>query len=209
MPGFGDQGILLAVAGGTNESFTQMNQLDVYDIATSSWYIQSTSGPTPELRVNPCAVIAAAPDGTSYNIYKFGGQNLIPAEDQTQFNDMWILTLPSFTWIKVDMDNQSVPLGRSGHICNVWDAQMVMVGGYVGANTLTCERPGIYVFDLSELQWVNQFTATSSGADDNAGVTTNMKSDGSGSTGSNNPFNQQPAQLYSKDSPGGLEGSYG
>ena len=209
VPGFGDQGILLAVAGGTNESFTQMNQLDVYDIATSSWYIQSTSGPTPELRVNPCAVIAAAPDGTSYNIHMFGGQNLIPAGNQTQFNDMWILTLPSFTWIKVDMDNQSVPPGRSGHTCNVWDAQMVMVGGYVGANTLTCERPGIYVFDLSALEWVNQFTATSSGADDNAGTSTDLKSDGSGSSGTNNPFNQQPAQLYSKDSVGGLEGSYG
>jgi hypothetical protein len=209
VPGFGEQGILLAVAGGTNESFTQMNQLDVYDIATSSWYIQSTSGPTPALRVNPCAVIAAAQDGTSYNIYMFGGQNLIPAGNQTQFNDMWILTLPSFTWIKVDMDGQSVPLGRSGHTCNVWDSQMVMVGGYTGAGTLTCERPGIYVFDMSALEWVNQFTAQSAGIDDDAGTTTSMKSDSSGSTGSNNPFNQQPAQLSSQNSAGGLEGSYG
>lgn len=214
VPGFGDQGILLAIAGGTNESFTQMNQLDVYDIATSSWYIQSTSGPTPEIRVNPCAVIAAAPDGTSYNIYMFGGQNLIPAGNQTQFNDMWILTLPSFTWIPVDMDGQSVPYGRSGHTCNVWDAQMVMVGGYVGAGTLTCERPGIYVFDLSALEWVNQFTALSSTSMDNDSnkntdtTTTNTKANEENNSESNppNPFNQQPAQI----SPGGgLEGSYG
>lgn len=212
VPGFGDQGILLAIAGGTNESFTQMNQLDVYDIATSSWYIQSTSGPTPEIRVNPCAVIAAAPDGTSYNIYMFGGQNLIPAGNQTQFNDMWILTLPSFTWIPVDMDSQSVPYGRSGHTCNVWDAQMVMVGGYVGAGTLTCERPGIYVFDLSALEWVNQFTALSSTNVDNdsnnKNTDTNTKANEENNSESNppNPFNQQPAQI----SPGGgLEGSYG
>lgn len=212
VPGFGDQGILLAIAGGTNESFTQMNQLDVYDIATSSWYIQSTSGPTPEIRVNPCAVIAAAPDGTSYNIYMFGGQNLIPAGNQTQFNDMWILTLPSFTWIPVDMDGQSVPYGRSGHTCNVWDAQMVMVGGYVGAGTLTCERPGIYVFDLSALEWVNQFTALSSTNVDNdsnnKNTDTNTKANEENNSESNppNPFNQQPAQI----SPGGgLEGSYG
>lgn len=213
VPGFGDQGILLAIAGGTNESFTQMNQLDVYDIATSSWYIQSTSGPTPEIRVNPCAVIAAAPDGTSYNIYMFGGQNLIPAGNQTQFNDMWILTLPSFTWIPVDMDGQSVPYGRSGHTCNVWDAQMVMVGGYVGAGTLTCERPGIYVFDLSALEWVNQFTALSStnvdnDSNNNKNTDTNTKANEENNSESNppNPFNQQPAQI----SPGGgLEGSYG
>ncbi|GIZ48601.1 hypothetical protein CKM354_001165400 [Cercospora kikuchii] len=207
VPGFGEQGILLAIAGGTNETFTQMNNIDVYDIATSSWYIQSTSGPTPEIRVNPCAVIAAAPDGTSYNIYMFGGQNLIPFGNQTQFNDMWILTLPSFTWIKVDTDDQSVPPGRSGHTCNIWDAQMVMVGGYTGDRTLTCETPGIYVFDMSALQWVNQFTALSAGADDDS--RTAQKSDGSDSTGSNNPFNQQPAQKYSAESPGGLEGSYG
>lgn len=213
VPGFGDQGILLAIAGGTNESFTQMNQLDVYDIATSSWYIQSTSGPTPEIRVNPCAVIAAAPDGTSYNIYMFGGQNLIPAGNQTQFNDMWILTLPSFTWIPVDMDGQSVPYGRSGHTCNVWDAQMVMVGGYVGAGTLTCERPGIYVFDLSALEWVNQFTALSStnvdnDSNNNKNTDTNTKSNEENNSESN-PFNQQPAQISSSSPGGGLEGSYG
>ena len=68
VPGFGEQGILLALAGGTESTFTQMNIIDVYDIANSTWYKQSTSGNTPSLRVNPCAVIAAAPDGSSYNI---------------------------------------------------------------------------------------------------------------------------------------------
>lgn len=70
VPGFGDQGILLALAGGTNDTFTQMNNIDVYDIAKSSWYKQSTSGSYPKIRVNPCAVVAAAPDGSSYNICK-------------------------------------------------------------------------------------------------------------------------------------------
>lgn len=162
VPGFGDDDILLALAGGTNETFTQMNNIDVYDIANSTWYKQSTSGSTPEIRVNPCAVIAAAPDGSSYNIYMFGGQNLIPAGNQTQYNDMWILTLPSFTWIKVDQSGQSVPYGRSGHTCNVWDGQMVMVGGYTGDQSLSCDSPGIYVYDLSALEWVNQFTASGS-----------------------------------------------
>lgn len=37
-----------------------MNIIDVYDIANSTWYKQSTSGKTPEYRVNPCAVVAAA-----------------------------------------------------------------------------------------------------------------------------------------------------
>ncbi|KAK4613936.1 Kelch repeat-containing protein [Fulvia fulva] len=207
VPGFGEQGILLALAGGTNESFTQMNQINVYDIANSTWYNQATSGEYPETRVNPCSVIAAAPDGSSYNIYMFGGQNLIPAGNQTQYNDMWILTLPSFTWIKVDQSGQSVPPGRSGHTCNIWDGQMVMVGGYTGANSLTCESPGIYVYDLSTTSWVNQFTATS--AESDSGSTSGRAQADTNGDAEDNPFNQQSAQRYTSDNPGGLEGSYG
>ncbi|KAI7339573.1 kelch repeat protein [Hortaea werneckii] len=220
VPAFGDQGILLALAGGTNDTFTQMNNIDVYDIARSTWYKQSTSGPTPEIRVNPCAVTAAAPDGSSYNIYMFGGQRLQPYGSQEQHDDMWILTLPSFTWIEVDMSGQSVPYGRSGHSCNIWDGQMVMVGGYVG-DQLSCESPGIYVFDLSNCQWVQEFTALSLGKDGSSsasagpGMTGDEDEDSTNSdstfnsTGSNNPLNQQPAQLANGTDAGGLEGSYG
>lgn len=138
-----------------------------------------------------------------------GGQNLIPAGDQTQFDDMWILSVPSFNWIKVDQSGQSVPYGRSGHTCNIWNGQLVSVGGYVG-DQLSCESPAIYVFDLSTLEWKQEFTALSPGADDGSGSET----DNGGpvtvqkSSGSSNPFNQQPEQMASGDDPGGLYGSY-
>lgn len=191
VPGFGEQGILLALAGGTNMSFTQMNQIDVYDIATSTWYRQATDGEYPEMRVNPCAVVAAAADGSSYNVHLYGGQNLLPYGNQIQRDDMWILTLPSFTWIKVDTAGQSNPPPRAGHTCNVWDGQMVVVGGYVGQD-LTCESPGIYVFDLSELKWRTQFEAIS--GDDKT-----------------NQRNQQPSQQKSTEDTNyiGIGGSYG
>ncbi|GAB7360883.1 hypothetical protein MBLNU230_g0869t1 [Neophaeotheca triangularis] len=218
VPGFGDQGILLALAGGTNETFTQMNSIDVYDIATSAWYKQSTSGPTPRIRVNPCAVVAAAPDGSSYNVYMFGGQNLRPFREQIQYDDMWILSIPSFTWIEVDQSDQSVPYGRSGHTCNVWDGQMIMVGGHVEED-LSCESPGIYVFDLSSLQWQQRFTARNPGSVESgsgssgtasASAASASASASSGSGVESNPFNQQPAQLAAdSDDHGGLEGSYG
>ncbi|KAK5170871.1 hypothetical protein LTR04_002607 [Oleoguttula sp. CCFEE 6159] len=161
VPGFGKQGILLGLAGGTNATFTQMNVIDVYDIANSTWYKQATSGKTPEIRVNPCATVAAAPDGSSYNVYMYGGQNLIPAGNQTQYNDMWILTVPSFTWIQVNTSKQAAPPARAGHTCNIWNGQMIVVGGYVG-DQLSCDSPGVYVFDMSALQWVNQYTASGS-----------------------------------------------
>lgn len=116
---------------------------------------------TPPIRVDPCAVVAAAPDGSSFNVYLYGGQNLIPYGNQTQYSDMWILTIPSFTWIQVDMSDQSQPPARAGHTCNLWDGQIVVVGGYVGKD-LSCNSPGIYVFNASSLQWSDTFTALSS-----------------------------------------------
>ncbi|KAI9644856.1 hypothetical protein NHQ30_006883 [Ciborinia camelliae] len=179
VPGWGVDGILLGLAGGTNETFvshewnlnhsswranshkTEMSIIDLYDIASSTWYKQSTSGAAPPIRVDPCAVVAAAPDGSSFNVYLYGGQNLIPYGNQTQYSDMWILTIPSFTWIEVDMSDQSQPPARAGHTCNLWDGQMIVIGGYVGKD-ISCDSPGIYVFNASSLQWSNSFTALSS-----------------------------------------------
>lgn len=163
-----------------------MNVIDVYDVASSTWYKQSTSGRYPVLRVNPCAVAASAPDGTSTNIYMYGGQNLIPPENQTQYGDMWILTIPSFIWIEVDTSEQGAPPARVGHTCNLYDSQMISIGGYNTAG-LSCDT-GVYVFNTANLTWQNNFTALSGG---------DLQS---------NPQNQQVAQQ--KD-PAGLSGSYG
>jgi hypothetical protein len=79
VPGWGPSGVLIGLAGGTDSTFTQdLSKLDVYDIASSEWYHQQTTGDTPAVRVNPCAVIASAPDASSFQIYLFGGQNLQP-----------------------------------------------------------------------------------------------------------------------------------
>lgn len=80
VPGWGASGVLIGLGGGTAEDFVDdMSTLDVYDIANSVWYHQQTTGSPPGVRVNPCAVIASAPDASSFQIYMFGGQNLQPA----------------------------------------------------------------------------------------------------------------------------------
>ncbi|KAF2639983.1 hypothetical protein P280DRAFT_24370 [Massarina eburnea CBS 473.64] len=199
IPGFGDQGTLLGLTGGDNDTFAQMNVIDVYDIAKSTWYKQSTSGTMPKYRVNPCAVVAAAADGSSYNVYMFGGQTLQPAGNQTQYDDMWILSVPAFAWIEVDQSKQSVPYARAGHSCHVWDGQMIVLGGYIDPE-IGCESPGIYSFNMSSLSWGNQFTALTG---DNALQAWDGKADGTG-----NPLAQQ-ANQRGFDSKAGLEGSYG
>lgn len=134
----------------------------MYDIAKSQWTKQATDGPTPKYRVNPCAAVASAADGSSHNIYFFGGQDLIPYGEQKQYDDSWILTLPSFTWIKLDTDGQSVPPARAGHSCEMYGESMVVIGGYVGQE-LSCDSPGIYVFNASGAQWTTGFVAPPKG----------------------------------------------
>jgi hypothetical protein len=127
----------------------------------------------------------------------FGGQNLIPADNQIQKNDMWILSVPSFTWIEVKAQGQ-IPYARAGHACHVWDGQMIVLGGFIDKN-IGCEQPGIYVFNMSSLAWTDQFTALTG----DKALTTY-----SGGESKGNPLAQQ-ANQRGFDSKAGLEGSYG
>ena len=53
-----------------------MNEIDVFDVSSyynasvpaGAWYKQTTSGDTPAPRVDFCAVVASAPDGSSHNV---------------------------------------------------------------------------------------------------------------------------------------------
>jgi len=85
VPGWGTSGVVIGLGGGianpegTTGSFSNdFSTLDVYDIANSTWYHQQTKGEAPSVRVNPCAVLASAPDASSFNLYLYGGQNLVP-----------------------------------------------------------------------------------------------------------------------------------
>jgi len=163
----GKKGVLIGIGGGRSETFTQLNVVDVYDIATSTWYRQATNGPTPKYRVNACAVVASASDFSSHNLYFYGGQNLQPYKEQTQYDDLWILTIPSFTWIEVKSDDEFKPPARAGHTCNIINEQMIAVGGFV-KKELSCDSPGVYVLNLFKAKWETSYSApTGDNADRN------------------------------------------
>jgi len=67
----------------------------------------------PVAKADFCAVAATALDGSSTQIYLFGGS----LEEYVDAGlDVHILTIPYFRWAKVAMD--SVPGGfRKGHFC--------------------------------------------------------------------------------------------
>jgi hypothetical protein len=84
----------------------------------------------------------------------YGGQNVLDPLPRAQNDDVWILSLPTFTWVQV-WSMSGNPAGRSGHTCHAVGSQMVVVGGYIGDGV--CDSPGIYVFDMTTLNWKSSF----------------------------------------------------
>lgn len=173
VPGWGESGVLLGMGGGTvsgdtNDTFSEsFSTLDVYDIKNGVWYNQKTTGTPPGVRVNQCAVIANAPDASSFNIYIYGGQNLVPYKEQVQYSDMYILSIPSFTWVKVPDGAENAPAARAGHTCKMRDGQMIVLGGFTGVGA-PCESPGVWVFNAGTLKWQDGFNQLSEKPDLNA-----------------------------------------
>ncbi|RYP03701.1 hypothetical protein DL764_004962 [Monosporascus ibericus] len=171
----GEQGILVVLGGvsypdfatpsGSSENPGQseresdafMATIDIYDIANERWYKQPTvAGPTQ--LTQGCAVVAVAQDYSSYNIYYYGGYDGI--NSQADFNDdVWVLSLPSFMWMKVASGEAAH--GRAGHKCvKPYPDQMVVIGGATAGrtNNLDCVQDNVMLnFNLTDGQWLDAY----------------------------------------------------
>ncbi|ORY64886.1 uncharacterized protein BCR38DRAFT_186468 [Pseudomassariella vexata] len=176
----GEQGILVAIGGviypdfnnpimlSQNEAQSRlespefMSTIDIYDIAGNKWYKQNTTDGPGQL-TQGCAVVAPAQDYSSYNIYYYGGYDGLHANGD--FNDdVWILSLPSFIWIKVSSGRTAH--ARAGHQCVMpYPDQMMVIGGYAslkGVDTQQCLQGGIIqMFNLTEGKWVDSYDPAS------------------------------------------------
>ncbi|EPE06091.1 kelch repeat protein [Ophiostoma piceae UAMH 11346] len=177
----GPQGILVAIGGVTypefisvmgkstnsaaskSESPAFVTTVDVYDIANKLWYKQPTTGGSAMgQRTRACSVLATADDASSFNIYYYGGFDGLDVS--SDFNDdVWVLSLPSFTWTKVYASKDSTH-GRAGHKCvKPYPDQMFVVGGYppISGSSLSCLGGGIVqLFNLSSAAWMDAYTPT-------------------------------------------------
>lgn len=129
----------------------------MYDLKDETWLeAQEATGAErfgiPLPRQNACAVIARATDGTSYNIYVFGGQSLSSSE---VFKDLWVLSIPSFRWFLASTGGSYGPEGLQSMSCALVGGgrKMLVYGGLPLENSGACDRSGTYVFDLTTLQW--------------------------------------------------------
>lgn len=169
-----EKGVLVAIGGvtapeeiwstGLNDSQTSQSQeqspgfmtsLPVFDIASGDWYLQNTTGEAPGQLTEFCSVVAPAKDSSSFNVYIYGGYDGLNAGDVPS-DDVWILSIPSFNWIKAYNGTQTH--GRSGHYCvSPYPDQMLVIGG-VYQNQANCVEGGIIqVFNLNTLQFQNTY----------------------------------------------------
>lgn len=134
-----------------------MINIDIYDIAGDTWYKQPTLAGPPQ-RALGCAVVAVAQDTSSYNIYYYGGYDGIH-QTQPFSDDVWVLSLPSFTWMKIYSGDSEH--ARAGHRCvKPYPDQMIVIGGYPAytGGSFDCVDDGILqVFNLSDGNWVQRY----------------------------------------------------
>ncbi|KAK0118628.1 hypothetical protein ONS96_011719 [Cadophora gregata f. sp. sojae] len=132
--------------------------VDIYDIETGFWFRQQTFG-GPEIppgRSDICTVLVAAPDGSSYNIFVIAG--IQTYDNVVAHEDMWVLTIPTFQWVKV----HTRPGGVFGHTCHAVGENLIIVGGMQtdekGGSVKNCSaHMPAEIFSLVDLAYTGKF----------------------------------------------------
>lgn len=173
------QGLLIAIGGLTemdahytlNINFTSpthssspdfMTSLPVYDIASDTWFVQETSGVPPPQRALFCSTVTNTTDPSSFEIYIFGGLDgttpITGSSSGTSMGDVWVLSVPSFTWTRVY--GGDITHSRDMHVCvRAYSDRMLAVGGENSANPsyLSCLDSTIDVFNLTSSTWISAY----------------------------------------------------
>ncbi|OAV98673.1 hypothetical protein PTTG_07694 [Puccinia triticina 1-1 BBBD Race 1] len=158
------KGVLVAIGGGQNFQSVSQNSnrsidnsaLDVFDLSSKTWVKQATQGNIPSPRINHCAVRGTAKVNGNpiHQIFVYGGQIV---NGSSQSTEMYVLTIPGFTWTFIGDKLSSQPSARAGHSCDLIGSQMIVIGGYV-ASDLLCDSQSVYVFDTTSSTWKNTYT---------------------------------------------------
>lgn len=136
-------------------SVPEMNKSSI--VITSIRYLQNATGDVPSGgRSSFCSTLASASDGSSHNIYIYGGYN---GQDSTTapYDDVYILSLPSFIWIRAYTGNSRH--GRSGHQCfGVLPSHMLVVGGLYKDPSICLDGGILQTFSLNDLEFQTTYS---------------------------------------------------
>lgn len=103
-----------------------------------------------------CTTLGIADDYSSFNIYLYGGYGGT-YKDINVRDDVWVLSLPSFRWIKVYNAGPSTH-GRQGHrYVSPYPNQMVTIGGTDMLGSSLQSPNLVDVFDMNDLSWTGVY----------------------------------------------------
>ncbi|MDI1485750.1 MAG: hypothetical protein OHK93_003939 [Ramalina farinacea] len=179
-PNFGPNGMLVIWGGETTTNLSMylpttlmrpMNNIALYDPVEKTWYAQQISGIAPSVRSRFCSVSASdpSPDSDSitgtHEIYMYGGLYTgLFTQAAKQYDEIWVLSLPAFTWQLLDSSHAT---GRIGHTCHlVGNRQLLSLGGVDVSQVDAWASPdyqnwnGIGVYDLTAANWLAGLNAT-------------------------------------------------
>ncbi|OWO98262.1 hypothetical protein B2J93_8182 [Marssonina coronariae] len=209
VPSFGLRGIYVILGGNISglddysaeENIQSFKSLTIFDPSTGAFYNQTTTGNIPNGRIEFCATGANSTNST-YEIFIYAGWGGHLGADALPYDEIYILTLPAFQWIKV-----SYPPARPrhGHTCEtVGNRQMLVIGGVdTRQDTPTNAAPsvdlvtfatrdqfaqGLAIFDMTRLSWAAQYDADAAAyAQSDPVMTTSTPASGPTTTTSSNP----------------------
>ncbi|PVH89554.1 hypothetical protein DL98DRAFT_477 [Cadophora sp. DSE1049] len=180
IPFFGPKGVYIILSGDISrrnlysaaENIQPFSTLTLYDPATGTFFNQTASGNFPNGRIEFCATGANSTNGT-YEIFVYAGWAGRLGNLALPYDEMYILTLPAFQWIKVPY---APAKPRHGHTCEtVGKRQMLVIGGVdtlqdettnaartldlVTFSTKDQFTQGLAIFDMTTLTWSEQYDA--------------------------------------------------
>ncbi|KAH7342668.1 hypothetical protein BKA65DRAFT_295561 [Rhexocercosporidium sp. MPI-PUGE-AT-0058] len=180
VPFFGPKGVYIILSGDISrrnlysaaENIQSFGTLTLYDPATGTFFNQTTTGNIPNGRIEFCATGANSTNGT-YEIFMYAGWGGNLGSSALPYDEMYILTLPAFQWIKVPF---APAKPRHGLTCEtVGRRQMLVIGGVdtlqneptTAARTLdlvtfSTKDPftqGLAIFDMTTLSWSSGYDA--------------------------------------------------
>lgn len=138
-----------------------MREFNIYNIAESKWlsYLMPSSAVFPDPRSDLCWSVVSAQDGSSHQIIIYGGYSPVNGE-RVADGTVWALSIPSFDWVQLSSGGTGTgyPGTRSQPACTTVGNKYMLVWGGLGNN---CSKDGnaVYLFDISNREWVVDFTA--------------------------------------------------
>lgn len=169
IPNFGTDGVLISLGGMNDDNLYPMNSVEVYDPKNEVWYLQETTGGTPEPRIEFC-VAGVASTNRTFDIFVYAGWDNV--DTSSTYDEVFVLSLPSFHWFKANYDSI---YPRHGLTCeHVGGGQVLSIGGidtskvgttsaYNGPfSTIDPFDQGLSIFDLSTLGFASSYTANRS-----------------------------------------------